>query len=422
MLKIMAQPKFGGSSKHGHSDWVLAARFHPNGKTIASGGHDCNINFWETRGKQGESHIHAIPNAHPEPVLCLDYTPEGDVLASGGKGGIIKLWDTKTYQCIRELYGHKGEVRYVRFSDDGCWLGSVGYDGTVRLWIFDSEPDTEERGIPIEEIRQLAVMTGHKKGSLLRCCAWTPDSKILASSGDDKTIRFWSVPDGKCVEVFTGHEDKVFAVAFSPDNKTMVSGSYDDTVKLWNYKTKTCLTTIPMGTHILSCDFDNDGKYFVAVGNRNLLNVFSVETLTRVARLSGHTDSCFGVDFSPVEDLMVSGSHDKTVRVWDLDAAIAEYGMSAAEKAALVANHGAAAEADGSSTPKSPQSSSPKAANRSTERNTTAKPSSPRSPRSPRSAAPTQEAAWAERLRSEASGGDSLQTHSHIHTHDRNDP
>ena len=54
---------------------------------------------------------------------------------------------------------------------------------------------------------------------------------------------------------------------------------------------------------------------------------------------------------------MVSGSHDKTVRVWDLDAAIAEHGMFAAEKAALVANHGAAAEADGSSTPKSPQSS-----------------------------------------------------------------
>ena len=56
---------------------------------------------------------------------------------------------------------------------------------------------------------------------------------------------------------------------------------------------------------------------------------------------------------------MVSGSHDKTVRLWDLDAAIAEYGMSAAEKPApaLIANHGAAAEADGSSTPQSPQSS-----------------------------------------------------------------
>ena len=66
-----------------------------------------------------------------------------------------------------------------------------------------------------------------------------------------------------------------------------------------------------------------------------MLHLYHVAAQKEVAQLSGHTDSAFGVDFSPKEHIIVSGSHDKTVRVWDWDKAMREYGLSAEDKAAL---------------------------------------------------------------------------------------
>ena len=68
----------------------------------------------------------------------------------------------------------------------------------------------------------LKTMSGHK--GYVRCCAWTLDSKVIASGRDDKTIRLWSVPDGKRLKFFNGaHFAEVFTVSFSSDEQLMAS-------------------------------------------------------------------------------------------------------------------------------------------------------------------------------------------------------
>ncbi|NJL11066.1 MAG: hypothetical protein HC908_15310 [Calothrix sp. SM1_7_51] len=74
--------------------------------------------------------------------------------------------------------------------------------------------------------------------------AFSPDSKILASGGNDKKIKLWDVNSGTCLKTLQGHSHWVDSVAFSADGQTLVSGSWDETIKLWNVETGECLKTL----------------------------------------------------------------------------------------------------------------------------------------------------------------------------------
>jgi WD40 repeat protein len=68
-------------------------------------------------------------------------------------------------------------------------------------------------------------------GSVFSVC-FSPNGQLLASGGDDNTIRIWDVATGEVRQTFN-HLGPVYSVAFSPNGKTLVSGSRDTTVKIW---------------------------------------------------------------------------------------------------------------------------------------------------------------------------------------------
>jgi WD40 repeat protein len=73
----------------------------------------------------------------------MGFSPDGKTLATGGHDHVVKLWNVSTRQEVATLRGHEGNVHSLAFSPDGTILASGSDDGTVRLWRASSLAETD---------------------------------------------------------------------------------------------------------------------------------------------------------------------------------------------------------------------------------------------------------------------------------------
>jgi WD40 repeat protein len=163
-----------------------------------------------------------------------------------------------------------------------------------------------------QEIAELKVFKKHN--GPVKALAFSADSKILATGGDDKQICFWNLESGEVLGTIQ-QSFSVKALQFTPDGNILAACGND--VKLMDMQGKLIRTFSGYTTDIWSFSYSNISQQLVAGSYAKSIRIWDFLTGKPFMLLEGHERSALPVCFSPSGNLIASGSLDKSVRLWD---------------------------------------------------------------------------------------------------------
>ena len=158
-------------------------------------------------------------------------------------------------------------------------------------------------------------LIGHTGRAL--AVAFSLNGRWLASGGGNE-ILVWEIGVDEPMYTLTGHTGKIQALAFHP-NGNLASASIDGTVRLWDIEAQQEIRRFEGHSgQVTSVDFNPDGGRIVSGSRDRTLKLWEVDTGGELLlTLEGHTDVIWSVAFSPDGSMIASGSEDGTVRLWD---------------------------------------------------------------------------------------------------------
>ena len=220
----------------GHRPAPISVAFSRDGRWLASGDWQGRIHLWDPDGRGGPVRTVAESGS---PISALAFRPDAGELAAASYDRRVDVWDTETGEHVRPIPqpGRRAVVCVAFGGPNGRLLATSGEDKTVHL----REAATG---------RELLNLRGHTE--TVTCLAFSPDGRRLVSSGRDKTIRVWDGTPLRGDEgreearTFSHHTNEIWSLAVRPtDGRMVVSGGFKTPATVWDPQTGAVIAEIP---------------------------------------------------------------------------------------------------------------------------------------------------------------------------------
>ncbi|CAK1550319.1 unnamed protein product [Leptosia nina] len=294
----------------GHQGEVFTAKFHPEGKHLASAGFDRQIYLWNVYG-QCENVM--VLKGHTGAIMELCFSPDGAHMYTCATDNTVAVWDVPTGTRIKKLKGHSNFVNSVSGARRGPeLLVSASDDNTIKLW------DARKRN-PI-----LSLDSAYPVTSVL----FNDTAEKIISGGVDNVIKVWDIRNQQIAYKIKGHTDTITGMALSYDGSYLLSNSMDNTLRIWDVRpfapSERCVKLMSGHQHnfeknLLKCAWSPDGSKVAAGSADRYLYIWDTTSRRVLYKLPGHNGSVNDVHFHRSEPIVLSASSDKQIYLGEID-------------------------------------------------------------------------------------------------------
>ncbi|XP_068435516.1 WD repeat, SAM and U-box domain-containing protein 1 isoform X2 [Clinocottus analis] len=260
-------------------------------------------------------------SGHGYGVHCCCFSACGQFLASCSTDATTMVWSTDTGE-IEAVLEHPGrsQVRICALSPDSAHLVSGASDGSLALWDF-----------PSKQLRR----TGAVNDTTMVACSFSPCSQVFMTGSTYGDLRLWDLEMNQLHVEKNAHDLGVTCCTFAPSILSggqvvqfrLASCGQDSLLKIWainkftsgGYKMQLLHTLTGQAAPVLSCAFSSDGQLLVSGSVDKTVTVYDAKNAVLLYTLNQHERYVTACCFSPTSPLIATGSMDKTVNIWRLE-------------------------------------------------------------------------------------------------------
>ncbi|KAJ6289538.1 hypothetical protein OIU76_025369 [Salix suchowensis] len=254
-------------------------------------------------------------DGHIDAVSCMAKNPNYlKGIFSGSMDGDIRLWDIANRRTVCRFPGHQGAVKGLTASTDGRTLVSCGTDCTVRLWNVPVATIMESGNLSDCSSEPQAVYMGEN-------AYWAVDHQwsgdLFATAGAQVDI--WNHNRSQPVSSFKWGTDSVISVRFNPGEPNLLATSASDrSIMLYDLRVSSPARKLIMRTKTNCISWNPMEPMNFTAANEDC-NCYSYDARKLDEAKCVHKDhvsAVMDIDFSPTGREFVTGSYDRTVRIF----------------------------------------------------------------------------------------------------------
>lgn len=318
-----------------HFDGVRALGFHPSEPVLITASEDQTLKLWnlqKTIPAKKTSALDVEPvytfRAHTGPVLSLAIASTGDLCFSGGIDTTIRVWNMPspnvdpydTYDSnvlAATLRGHSDAVWCLSYNSTRQHLLSASSDGTVKLWSPTSKTQPLIRSFENET----------STTTLPTSVDWVRDDlthMVAAYSNADCII--YDIETGKPIIKLDTAQDgsdvgSITKVVSHPTLPLTITAHEDRHIRFFDNKTgKQTHVMVAHLDAVTSLAIDTNGLYLISGSHDSSVRLWNLETKTCVQEITAHRkkfdESIFDVAFHPSIPYIASAGADALAKVF----------------------------------------------------------------------------------------------------------
>jgi U3 small nucleolar RNA-associated protein 12 len=256
-------------------------------------------------------------------ALCCAFLPGDKIILVGTKEGDIELYDIAASSLLDKIPAHEGAIWALQVHPDGKSVVTGSADKSAKFWNFkivEEEIPGTKRTTPRLKLVQSRVL--NLNDDILSLC-FSPDSRLLAISTLDNTVKVFFVDSLKLFLNLYGHKLPVLNMSISSDSKVIATCSADKNIRIWGLDFGDCHRALfghedsIMQIAFIPHPVDAEEKHLLFSASKDrMIKSWDADKFEQIQKLKGHHGEIWAMTVARTGDFIVSASHDKSIRIW----------------------------------------------------------------------------------------------------------